>query len=197
MRDADIRRALREGPLAVYSRDPDTRIVEELGLLEGQSRIDVAVINGHLSGYEIKSARDTLERLPAQVDFYSRVFDFVTLVAHESHFLRGFEIIPKWWGISIAFHKQDDEVGIRDFRAPEENPAKDASALVRLLWRDEALELLRSLGQARGVASKPRDEIWARLALVLTLSELSSVVRERLKAREVWRAVPIPSPCGG
>jgi hypothetical protein len=196
MRDVDIRRALREGPLAIYASDPDTLVVEELGLCEGESRIDVAVINGYLIGYEIKSARDTLERLPAQAQVYSRVFDFVVIVVHERHFQRVIALVPEWWGISVASHRGPEDIEIHEFRPAQQNPGRDPAALVKLLWRDEALSLLRSIGKAWGVASKPRDVIWERLALVLSLDELGAAVRGLLKARGDWRSAPSPSPCG-
>jgi hypothetical protein len=48
-------------------------MLDEFGLEHGEVRVDVAVINGELHGYEIKSERDTLERLPRQVKAYSAV----------------------------------------------------------------------------------------------------------------------------
>ena len=67
--------------------DPQTLIVEELGIRQGAARVDVAVVNGSLHGYEIKSARDTLERLPKQSELYSSVFDTITLVTAENHLM--------------------------------------------------------------------------------------------------------------
>ena len=59
MRDVDIRRALR-----TRVRDSDDMkealVVDELGLCQGRARIDLAVVNSSLHGYEIKSERDTL-----------------------------------------------------------------------------------------------------------------------------------------
>jgi hypothetical protein len=64
MRDSDVRGATKAWLSAEYACDQDTRIVEEMGVWSGSVRIDIAIINGHLSGYELKSDRDTLERLP-------------------------------------------------------------------------------------------------------------------------------------
>ena len=46
----------------------------------GSSRIDVAAINGHITGCEIKSARDDFARLTRQVEIYSAVLDVAILV---------------------------------------------------------------------------------------------------------------------
>ena len=46
----------------------------------GSSRIDVAAINGRITGCEIKSARDDFARLARQVEIYSAVLDVAILV---------------------------------------------------------------------------------------------------------------------
>ncbi len=65
-----LRRAL-PSDLAPYL-DADTLVVDELDLC-GLTRVDVAVVNGHLSGFEIKGSTDSLRRLPGQVTVYSQV----------------------------------------------------------------------------------------------------------------------------
>jgi hypothetical protein len=80
MRDRDVRAAVLRKLAAVYGNDANTRIVQEMGVCSGSVRIDIAVINSELWGYELKSERDTLERLPSQAKLYNRVFDRVTLV---------------------------------------------------------------------------------------------------------------------
>ena len=51
----------------------------ELGLSPFQAVQNIAVINGHLHGYEIKSERDSLRRFHRQERIYSQVLDFVTV----------------------------------------------------------------------------------------------------------------------
>src|SRR4051812_15627734 len=85
MRDSDVRKALKERLHTQHVDDPHTVILEEMGVWSGSVRIDVAVINGELNGYELKSDRDTLERLPLQADIYSRVFDRLELVVGQRH----------------------------------------------------------------------------------------------------------------
>ncbi|WP_300554835.1 sce7726 family protein, partial [Desulfovibrio sp.] len=84
MRDQEIRAALHETELKKFYENGDL-ILDELGVCSGASRVDVAVINGALHGYEIKSDQDTLDRLPQQILSYSRVLDRVTLVACDNH----------------------------------------------------------------------------------------------------------------
>lgn len=186
MRDRDIRAALRMELGAEHAGCADTLIIEELGVCEGDARIDLAVINGALNGIEIKSGRDTLERLPAQQEIYSRVFDTVLIVAAPSHLDQVSKQVPAWWGISTA-HSMGDRVVLSRVREPRENPTVDPHSLVKLLWRDEALAILEQLGEADGMRSKPRKVLWERLANVLALDDLRACVRRTLKARTKWR----------
>jgi hypothetical protein len=65
-KDGHLRIALKRRLLTRYSDHPSTLILEELGLKHGAARIDIAVVNGDLHGYELKSDSDTLSRLPRQ-----------------------------------------------------------------------------------------------------------------------------------
>jgi hypothetical protein len=191
MRDIDIRRRLRSDE-RLHPRDPDTRIVEELGLCQGVARVDLAVVNGTIHGYEIKSDRDTLARLPGQVAIYNRVLDYVTVVTACTHADNVRKVVPEWWGIWAVAGDQA-EIQLESVRGPARNPAVSASALAQLLWRDEALQALADRGLAAGMRSKTRQQIWRRLASELTLEDLGQVVRERIKSRSAdWRSLEPP-----
>ncbi|MEA9844115.1 sce7726 family protein [Xanthomonas campestris] len=101
-RDSDVRAALMKNVISDHIANPDTLVVEELGLNRGSCRVDVAVVNGLLHGYEIKSDADTLSRLPSQVISYSAVLDKATLVVGASHTMRALSLIPDWWGVRIV-----------------------------------------------------------------------------------------------
>ncbi len=192
MRDFDVRTSLRRDLRARFADDPDTRIIEELGLCQGSVRIDIAVANCALHGYEIKSASDTLERLPSQAETYSKIFDFVTLVTASCHLEPTFPFIPDWWGVVRATDIRG-EVHLEPFREPRRNPFVDPYAVAQLLWREEALDLLEQLGQAKGVRSKSREHVWQRLVQVTLSEDLRQRVRERLKTRECWRVAAPPA----
>jgi len=186
MRDVDVRRALCAQLNDEHGGEDDTLILNELGLC-GEVRVDVAVVNGALSGFELKSARDTLRRLPQQVNTYSRVLDYATLVVAENHRDHAVALLPDWWGVYIA--REDDVTTVLGVeRESRRNESVDAMSLAQLLWRDEALEELDQRDAARGVRSKPRWQVWQRLATVVEIDELRDVVRARLKARREWRA---------
>src|SRR5438046_640221 len=100
--DADIRPWLTRVLRREHRHNPGTVILEELGLQRGQVRIDLAVVNGVLHGYEIKSERDSLRRLGRQLKVYSQVLDFATIVVAPRHLKKTLSDIPAWWGVSVV-----------------------------------------------------------------------------------------------
>jgi hypothetical protein len=192
VRDIDVRSALVRYLVETRLGDQDPLVIHELALCQGVSRIDVAVVDDSLSGYEIKSAYDTLERLPNQIQTYERSLEFVTLVCSSRHIKRAQKIIPAWWGIMEARPADSIplQVDLKPYRENRSNPNIDSYAVAQLLWREEALEALDSLDLSKGLRSKPRRYLWQRLADTLTVEDLSEIVRAALKSRSGWRAAP-------
>src|SRR4051794_19660728 len=127
--DSDIRRSLRAELRRLYANDPDTLIVDELGLCQGDARVDLAVVNGSLHGYEIKSDFDTLQRLPTQCTVYGRTLDFITIVVSAKHAKAIRAFIPCWWGIWTVVRPTADGVEFRQVRAPRHNVGVSAAAV--------------------------------------------------------------------
>jgi hypothetical protein len=187
VKDGDVRHALHKKVLAEHHGEPDTLVVDELGLEHGSCRVDIAVINGIIHGYEIKSDADTLERLPFQAQIYSRTLDKVTLVCGAAHIDKARGIVPEWWGIKLAVGGSRGAVHFEDIRRPKLNRTLDVEALAMLLWRSEALALLEAAGAARGMKSKSRAIIYKRLTETLPLQQVRERVRACLKSRADWR----------
>jgi hypothetical protein len=168
-------------------------ILEELGVRHGTSRIDIVVINGILHGYEIKSDRDTLKRLPEQMAEFNAVFDKLTLVVGKRHLYDAVNIIPDWWGIIVAKIDVNCNVFFQTIREAEDNQDQVGVSIARLLWKEEALQILEEQNKAKGVRSKPREFIYQRLANVLDVDTLREKVRDALLvSRKDWRSdVPL------
>jgi hypothetical protein len=188
MRDADVRVALRHRLVADHGGDPNTRIIEEMGIWAASVRIDIAVINGQMHGYELKSASDTLQRLPDQAALYNQVFDLVTLVTAENHYSKAVKEIPDWWGICIAVSERDGTVTLHKERGEITNIRYVPLQLARLLWRSELLDVLESYGVSRGIRSKS-VEAMAERAAQLPSDILRHEVRQALKRRPRAMAV--------
>lgn len=196
--DKTIRSALRADLQTKHKEDPGALILDELGISHGSARIDLAVVNGSIHGYELKSDLDTLDRLPEQMRIYNSVLDHVTLVVGKAHVHAAINLVPDWWGITIARVSTTHPSAIRLFkiREADENPVQDSVALAGLLWREEALQILESRNQVDGVRSKPRNVLYCRLASVLDLESLKQEVLNCLHARASWIAARQRAPRG-
>lgn len=190
--DSEIRDLLRARLRVEHGRDADTVFLEELGLCRGQVRVDVAVVNRHLHGYEIKSDRDGLRRLPGQVRVYGSVLDRATLVVGGRHLGQALELLPDWWGV-LRVEQARRAPRLVTMRRGRRNPGRDPRALAELLWLDDAIQLLARHGVARGIRGKPRSVVWDRLRDCISPEEIASAVRAHLKARAGQQSVPPPS----
>ena len=177
----DIRQRLHAQLSARFDGD---LIRGEMGLCLGETRVDVAVVNGHLHGYEIKSERDTLARLSGQVALYDRVLDYSTVVCGARHLDKVLAAIPHRWGVMVANADDVGAVTLRPVRAPKINKAVHPLSVAQLLWRDEAAAILHTRGE-RVLRRETRWELWDRLAQ-LPLRTLQRHVRDTLKARRDW-----------
>lgn len=182
-----IRIALKRKLAVEHKDDPRLKIIEELGVSHGEARIDIAVVNGVIHGYEIKSDLDTLQRLPDQMDIYNSVFTRMTLVVGKSHLYEAINIVPDWWGIIVAKIDSNDSIIFNCIRKAENNMEQDSISIAKLLWKEEALRLLESLGEANGLRSKPRSNIYKKLSEVFDQRTLEDKVRETIFFREEWR----------
>jgi hypothetical protein len=186
MREIDIRRSLNHEILNLFPEDQDAVIINEFGICQGEARIDIAVINGNIHGFEIKSENDTLVRLPSQQEVYNRVFDTITIVTGDKFIEKVPDCIPDWWGI-IRARQVGNGIRLEELRECKSNPNVDPFSLVQLLWHSEALSILEEYKLADGLRSKPRRYIWSALAQNIPVEQLSKVIRETLKKRESLR----------
>jgi hypothetical protein len=177
-KDRDVRSLLKRHLLAMHG--PGTVVLDELGLCQGDVRVDVAAINGELSGFEIKSPADSLARWPKQRRVYSKVVDRAWLVAPEKTLDAA--KAPAWWGL-IRIVETPHQLGLRVVRDAGVNPQPDPYSIACLLWRDEAVKALEEVGRDRGIRTKRRRLVWERLTECLTIDELRRAVREALKVR--------------
>jgi hypothetical protein len=188
LHDVDIRANLISYLLKSYVGDCSTRILEEFGICEGNVRIDLAVVNGTLNGFEIKSDSDTLERLPLQQEIYSKVFDTVVIVAGKTHCEKIEAIVPDWWGIWAA-EKEVSGIRFTILREGNLNHNVDPESLVQCLWRDEALAILKENHLDEGLQKARRSMIWDQLVQKIACHDLKQYVYSSLKSRENWNIV--------
>jgi hypothetical protein len=170
-----------------WKRYPGTLIVPEFGTHYGSGRADVAVVNGSLWGYEIKSNVDRLSRLAAQATRYNEVFDYAILVAAPRHVAPCLGLLPKWWGLIEAREGETGAVELIQRRRPKRNDATCQFATAALLWRSELLDLLEEMDAASGLRAATRAELVEAVVGEVGGWRLRSSVRDYLKARQDWR----------
>ncbi len=187
LRDGDVRAAVMVRLLAHARRCANTLVIDELGLSHGASRMDIAIINGHIRGVEIKAEADTLERLPRQAEAYGRVVDKATLIASERHLLEAEKLVPQWWGLIGAARAKSGSVVFRRIRTERVNRGVDPVSLARLLWRTEAASALAALGCDPKLLRAPRTVLYQELVDRLPRTALAALVRSTLRTRSNWR----------
>ena len=146
MNDKQIRVAVQQKLFRRYLTIPNVLILEEVGIRHGAARVDFLVANGLLHGFELKSDKDTLRRLENQIPIYSSVLDRVTLIVGYRLADKALAMIPDWWGVKLASQGNRGAIQFCDARTPKNNPDVQKEALAKLLWQEEALDVLKELG---------------------------------------------------
>lgn len=180
--DSMIRQAIR-ARLAIAHAGEDAVIVDELKVSRGSSRMDVAVINGLIEGYEIKSDKDTLDRLPRQAEMFGLVVDRMTLVVGERHVEKAKMIVPDWWSIMTSLESDYGELKLTVAKKGRLNRTRDSRALVEMLERDEILAMMSVHGIDKGVRSAAYADLVDSSVKRLSRADISAFVKRMLKLR--------------
>jgi hypothetical protein len=189
--DIEIRSALHRKKLRQLHERADTLVVDELGLAHAKVRVDIAIINGCVHGYEIKSSLDTLNRLPAQLACYRQCLGKLTLVCAPKHTRRAFAMLPEWCGVIEADRGPRGAIVFTTIRRSRANPNLDPVQLAHLLWRGEAASLLARFGASRKELRQSRKQLYRDLARLMSVREITDCIREFMLRRRDWRALPV------
>lgn len=183
--DADIRAKLIE-KIKKDNQNNHYRIIEELCICDGLARADIALANGILHGYEIKSDCDTLERLSNQIECYNNTFDKVTIVVGKKFENNIIDEIPKHWGVEVAYVNRFQNITIKRVRAPKLNKDVLSTNLLDLLWNAEIKSFLKE-NKVKGYSNKDKSSLKDLVITSIPFKVLRDYTRETLKARTGWR----------
>jgi hypothetical protein len=197
MNDLQIRESFHRKKLYKHRTDQDTLIVDELGLKHGKCRADIAVINTHLIGYEIKSDDDSLRRLDRQIETYNNVFDQATVIVGTKHAKAVSARVPEWWGIILTHRGSRGGVSFETIRQSRMNGEIDLFSVAQLLWSNEVISILMDLGLPQRDLHKKRSLLYKNLIDLLNPTDLRCRVRDCLKSRKNWKCPEQPFPNGG
>jgi hypothetical protein len=194
--DADIRQSIHRQLLRRHHAAADTLIVDELGLKHGHCRADIAVVNGRLIGYEIKSSKDSLCRLKHQIAGYNAVFDSITIVVGSKHGAAILRRVPRHWGILIAMPGIRGAMRFKVRRKAKRNNRVHPYSVAQLLWKNEAVALLNTIGITKRIVGLPRTKLCKLLVSRMSASALKRSVRESLRQRSGWPNQQPSFQCG-
>lgn len=190
--DSDIRKILYSDFLQEkkFIKNPeDTIIIDEFSGGYSTARIDISVLNGSFHGYEIKSERDTLERLPNQIEYYRKIFEYITIVTTEKYIEKISQIVPDFFGIFIV-QKNRNGLKLKKIKSPKKNKNIDYWELSKLLWKDELKEILKE-NKIKKVSSLTRLELTKKVAENIPSNIIKKFVLMKIKNRTIERAVSI------
>lgn len=179
--DPEIRNAL----LHFISRNKQGDVFHELTIAGGHARADVVTINNSaITGYEIKSARDSFTRLENQIHYYSLSCDHTYLVIDRRHLtkLNTINIPPH-----IGIYTYSENNGITKIKSALKSPSVSSYYQSFFLWKDEALSLFHEVDNAlSGLA-------WKYLAEVIEdkvpKKKLISHIRKCLSTRHLTNVI--------
>lgn len=124
----------------------------------GKSRADVVILNDTSTVYEIKSERDTLQRLEKQLVDYSKIFARSYVVASERHVEAILKLIPQNVGVMCLKRWNS----IKTVRGAVDRPdALNPVSILCALRRAEAINILRRMGVS--VPAVPNTQMYAAL----------------------------------
>lgn len=184
LKDSHIRKVLLDNLNAQYQFSDDTRIINELGINFGASRIDVAVVNGILHGYEIKSESDTLKRLPQQMEYYNRLFERMTIVTDQKYLEAAEQMVPNWWGIQVV-KKRKEYITLATIRKGRRKPSQDKELLLKLLWKEDLERLIDFLGYPKKLKSLRKNTLLQMFISDVDLRTARVFVYDTLKQRNL------------
>lgn len=184
MRDADLRTALLRG-VAKQMGGRRHLLVPEVEIRWSiPARIDALMVADRITGFELKSAADSLGRLPRQIEAYSAVVERATLVLAQRHLEAGMKLAPAWWSIWVA-RENSDGATMRRVRGGNLNPGINPLAVLSFMTRDALVAALRELGH-QDLSRLSIDELRATLYNAVPRARLMRIAREAMLLRGDW-----------
>lgn len=123
----------------------DAVVVSEMVVSNWARRADIAVANGRLYGFEIKSEFDSLKRLPGQIESFQKHFDKVTVVAASKFIPYIVKNYPDEVGV-LEVCVRNLGVEFRQIRSGRICEVKDYSTISSFMTKVEIERLLKSEG---------------------------------------------------
>lgn len=187
MKAGQIKHYLHQKYLSKYQNCNNSIIADELKVCGGKAIADVAVINGKMHCFEIKSDHDSFQRLENQIINYDAVFDEITIVVGKKFNKKALSFVPKHWGVLCIYQGNEDNVELNVIRESKPNKNVNAFNIAQFLWKEEAISLLNKYNIKGNHNRKRKWLLWECLSENLQINTLKKEVRETLQNRKNWK----------
>lgn len=162
------------------------RIFEELCI--AKSRADAILVRENcLVGFEIKSDRDSLERLESQVKNYSKFCNFCYIVTGNKHIDKITEHVPEFYGIIKIYYGEDKRLCLEIAREAQRNPKEVLKRKLKhqlsLLWRQEIVSIAKA-NKVKPISRKSKPKIATMLVEQVPFDILQRAICEALMERD-------------
>ena len=107
----------------------------------GNSKVDVAVLNGTSTAYEIKSERDSIKRIEGQIRDYRKVFAQVNIICGSGHVEDVRNIVPPDVGILTLSDRHQISTIRKAVSKPKRTNSENIFEAIRLSEAGEILKL--------------------------------------------------------
>ena len=132
----------------ITSSNDDIRIFNEKVICQGKCRTDCLVLdgNGTVMGIEIKTERDSTQRLNKQLKYYSLVCKYVYVMCHDNHVPKVEQLLKRYKHnhvgiISYINFKGKPTVG--KYKKATPSPTRSPYHTLNILWKRVLLVMLK------------------------------------------------------
>lgn len=126
----------------------DIKIFNEKVICQGKCRTDCLVLdrNGTVMGIEIKTERDSTQRLNKQLEYYSQVCKYVYVMCHDKHVPKVEQILKRYGHnhvgiISYINFKGQPTAG--KYKQATPSPTRSPYHTLNILWKKNLLIILK------------------------------------------------------
>ena len=166
-KESDIVRLIK-GKEHLFGDIGASALIFEKAIMQGATIMDCMIVTEKkgVIGVEIKTERDSTQRLNKQIENYSKVCDYVYVMCHDTHVAKVEKILKskKYTHVGIIAYIQIGEtpyVGV--YKEPQFSPIKDVYHTLNILWRAEISDILGTFKHpARRIEQATNGQLKAR-----------------------------------
>lgn len=134
---ADVKKAFLRYLVGSRHWRSDPVPASEMVVESWRGRVDMALFNGHLHAFEIKSDADKLDRLPDQIRRMIRHFDNVGVVCGDRHLDKVVAVVDEVGEGRVGIYRVAPDGTVRQKRPSRIVAVKEPSALASFLVRED------------------------------------------------------------